>query len=91
LSYVIWQYPGRIPCNGKFVREVCIIGLIDLHKAYNSTELFVNKFHLDFEHIALDCLEEVLYEKTWEEYMKDLPVNTSYYRTLDYAKLQLKV
>ena len=73
------------------MREVCILGLDDLHNAYNGMELFVNKFHLNYEPVALDCLEEVLHEKTWTEYVNDLPVNTSYYSSLDYAKLQLKL
>ncbi|XP_045158807.2 beta-1,3-galactosyl-O-glycosyl-glycoprotein beta-1,6-N-acetylglucosaminyltransferase-like [Mercenaria mercenaria] len=90
LRHVIWKFPGGISCSGKFVREVCILGVEDLGRAYNSIELFANKFHLDFEHIALDCLEELLYERTWKEYIEDIPIDMSYYKHLHYAKMQLK-
>ncbi|XP_045169948.2 beta-1,3-galactosyl-O-glycosyl-glycoprotein beta-1,6-N-acetylglucosaminyltransferase-like [Mercenaria mercenaria] len=90
LRHVIWQFRGGRSCSGKFVREVCILGVGDLHRAYNSIELFANKFYLDFEHIALDCLEELLYERTWKEYIEDIPIDTSYYKHLHYAKMQLK-
>ncbi|XP_053380004.1 N-acetyllactosaminide beta-1,6-N-acetylglucosaminyl-transferase-like [Mercenaria mercenaria] len=94
LRYVIWQFHGNSNlvkiCRGKFVREVCILGVEDLHSAYNSVGLFANKFYLNFEHIALDCLEELLYEKTWKEYLEDVSIDTSYYYHLDYAKMQLK-
>ncbi|XP_045168989.2 N-acetyllactosaminide beta-1,6-N-acetylglucosaminyl-transferase-like isoform X2 [Mercenaria mercenaria] len=89
LRHVIW-FPGSRVCYGKVVREVCILGVRDLHRAYNSIELFANKFYLDFEHIALDCLEELLYERTWKEYIEDIPIDTSYYKHLHYAKMQLK-
>ncbi|XP_045214018.2 N-acetyllactosaminide beta-1,6-N-acetylglucosaminyl-transferase-like [Mercenaria mercenaria] len=94
LRYVIWQFKGYRDhvktCYGKFVRQVCVLGVEDLPSAYTSVGLFANKFYLDFEPIALDCLEELLYERTWKEYLEDISIDTSYYSHLDYAKLQLK-
>ncbi|XP_045214010.2 N-acetyllactosaminide beta-1,6-N-acetylglucosaminyl-transferase-like [Mercenaria mercenaria] len=94
LRYVIWQFKGQLDlvktCHGKFVRQVCVFGVGDLHSAYNSVGLFANKFYLDFEPTALDCLEELLYDRTWKEYLEDIPIDTSYYSNLDYSKMQSK-
>lgn len=71
------------------MRNICVLGVGDLHRAYTDVGLFANKFHLDFEHLALDCLEEVLYDKTWKQFIKDEKIDTSYYAHLDYNKKKL--
>ncbi|XP_064642576.1 beta-1,3-galactosyl-O-glycosyl-glycoprotein beta-1,6-N-acetylglucosaminyltransferase 3-like [Lineus longissimus] len=55
--YLVWQR-GKNVCAGKWVREVCVAGVGDLHKAMKSNGLFINKLHLSFQPLALDCLEE---------------------------------
>ena len=49
---------GRKPCHGKFVRQICINGVGDLGAITKGSGLFVNKFHLRYQHLALDCMEE---------------------------------
>lgn len=51
-------------CYGKRARSVCVIGVGDLYYLLDGPELFVNKFHQDFEPIAQDCLEELIYNRT---------------------------
>jgi hypothetical protein len=55
--YVTWKV-GKNVCAGKWVREVCVAGVGDLHKAVSSTGVFINKLYFDFQPLALDCLEE---------------------------------
>ncbi|OAF69164.1 hypothetical protein A3Q56_03113 [Intoshia linei] len=51
-------------CHGKIVRGLCIFGIGDLHWLINRRELFVNKFHLTYQSLALDCLEMWLKKET---------------------------
>jgi hypothetical protein len=90
LRFVIWGNKGDGNCHGYYVRNVCVLGVEDLYRAYNGMDLFVNKFHLGYEHLALDCLEEVLYELTWKEFVDDIHIDASYYKHLHYVKMQLK-
>lgn len=61
--YVIWENSGR-PCYGKIVRQVCIFGLRDLKGITRKRALFVNKFHLNYQYLALDCMELWLRKRT---------------------------
>lgn len=69
-----WEGTAK-PCHGKYVRRVCVYGVGDLPLLINRKELFVNKLHLDFEPLALDCLEETLYNVTRNEYFQTLEGN----------------
>ncbi|XP_052264525.1 beta-1,3-galactosyl-O-glycosyl-glycoprotein beta-1,6-N-acetylglucosaminyltransferase-like isoform X1 [Dreissena polymorpha] len=53
--YAAW---GGDPCQGKFVRGVCIFGVGDLQELVSKRHLFVNKFFLDYQPLGLDCIEE---------------------------------
>ena len=92
LRYKNWNYGMEVfhrECLGKYVRDICVLGLGDVHKAYNGVELFANKFNLDFEYLALDCLEAVLYMNTWKQFLLDELIDTSYYEHLDFIKYKL--
>lgn len=52
------SWGGVDTCRGKFVRGVCVYGLGDLPSLVTRAHLFVNKFHLDYQPLALLCLEE---------------------------------
>lgn len=67
--YVNW---GNNVCHGKIVRQICINGVGDLHVITTKPQLFVNKFHLDYQYLALDCLEEWFSNKTFGYYQKKL-------------------
>ena len=76
-----WSWKHR-ECQGKWVREVCVLGIGDLPWAYNRPELFVNKLHMDFEPLTLDCMEELMYNRTIAQH----PFDPTYYENLDIVK-----
>ncbi|KAH9515052.1 Beta-1,3-galactosyl-O-glycosyl-glycoprotein beta-1,6-N-acetylglucosaminyltransferase [Bulinus truncatus] len=80
------RYPFYWPCGGKRVRRVCIFGVKDLELLVNRRELFANKFILDFEPLALDCLEEWHFNMTLAEYAGKLTIDTSWYQNLDIVR-----
>ena len=93
LRYKNWTpeagiYPRK--CYGKIVRDICILGVGDIHKAVSDIGLFANKFHADFEPVGLDCLEAWLYERTWQQYLTNATIDVSYYKQLDQVKYQLR-
>ncbi|XP_035692953.1 N-acetyllactosaminide beta-1,6-N-acetylglucosaminyl-transferase-like [Branchiostoma floridae] len=51
------QYP---PCQGKYVRDVCIFGVGDMQWLIDCHHLFANKFDLNFDPVILQCLQELL-------------------------------
>ena len=91
--YTNWSPPNSMswtrPCAGKYVRGVCILGIGDVYRAYGDVGLFVNKFHTDYQYLGYDCLEEVLHEKTWQQYLNDEDIDVQWYKHLDYAKYKL--
>ncbi|ELU11398.1 hypothetical protein CAPTEDRAFT_83082, partial [Capitella teleta] len=50
--------PFNYPCAGQRVRMICIFAAGDLQLLASRPELFANKFYLDWEPLALDCMEE---------------------------------
>ncbi|XP_069131827.1 beta-1,3-galactosyl-O-glycosyl-glycoprotein beta-1,6-N-acetylglucosaminyltransferase-like [Argopecten irradians] len=73
-------------CYGKFVRTICIFGVRDLPLLGQRPELFANKFHLDFEPLALDCLEEMIYNKTRDGSGQNSFFDTSLYEKLSFVQ-----
>ncbi|WAQ97710.1 GCNT3-like protein [Mya arenaria] len=73
---------GVDPCKGKYVRGVCVFGLGDLAALVHKRHLFVNKFHLEYQPLALECLEEWLHNRTAEPAHQ--PLNLTYYRKLPF-------
>ncbi|XP_075864733.1 beta-1,3-galactosyl-O-glycosyl-glycoprotein beta-1,6-N-acetylglucosaminyltransferase [Microcebus murinus] len=72
--FVKWQYyEGDMskgapypPCNGIHVRSVCIFGAGDLNWMLRKHHLFANKFDVDVDHFAIQCLDEHLRRKALE-------------------------
>ena len=62
-----------------------MFGTGDLPLLATREELFANKFHEDFQPETLDCLEEMLANRTLEETLGTLLFNDSYYRTRDFV------
>lgn len=79
-------YPFDYPCKGQRVRMVCVWSTGDLSLLKNRPELFTNKFYLDYEPLALDCMEELHYNRTREEVMGTRQFSTNYYQHLDMVK-----
>ena len=82
MRFVNW---GNLPCTSKFVRGVCIIGVGELHLLVKARQLFANKFYLDFEPYALDCMEEWLYNRTRDEYLGVSDFDNSFYKKADFV------
>ena len=78
--YASWG--GRDPCQGKFVRGVCVFGVGDLSMLVKLPYLFANKFHRDFQPLALDCMEEWIYNRTFEKNT----LNLTYYKNLPFIR-----
>ena len=74
--YVSWGGP----CHGKFVRVICIFGVGDLNQLVSRKELFANKCYLDYQYLAMDCIEEYIYNKSFS----NLPFETFYYKTMPF-------
>ena len=66
---------------GKFIRGVCVFGLGDLQNLVKMPHLFANKFHINFQPLTLSCMEEWLYNRTYE---RDT-LNATYYRNLPFV------
>ena len=85
-TYALWGGEGK--CHGKFVHGVCIYGVGDLQNLKLRKELFANKFHLDHQPYALDCIEEWHYNKTVNPSLSNL--NLTYYEHLPFIKKKTK-
>ncbi|XP_064594616.1 beta-1,3-galactosyl-O-glycosyl-glycoprotein beta-1,6-N-acetylglucosaminyltransferase-like [Liolophura sinensis] len=84
--FVVWYHaPIQYPCEGKFVREVCVFGVRDLPMIILQPHLFVNKFHLDYQQFAQDCLEEWHFNRTRDEFLYDLQFDDTCYKNLDFV------
>ncbi|XP_070287572.1 beta-1,3-galactosyl-O-glycosyl-glycoprotein beta-1,6-N-acetylglucosaminyltransferase [Myotis yumanensis] len=72
--FVKWQYfEGDVykgapypPCNGVHVRSVCVFGAGDLNWILRKHHLFANKFDVDIDLFAIQCLDEHLRLKALE-------------------------
>ncbi|XP_064642862.1 beta-1,3-galactosyl-O-glycosyl-glycoprotein beta-1,6-N-acetylglucosaminyltransferase-like isoform X2 [Lineus longissimus] len=82
--YMVWL--PDTDCQGRFVRQVCVMGVGDLQTLTTRKELFVNKLHLDFQFLALDCLEEWIFQKMREEYATGRKLDTTYYEGLEFVR-----
>ena len=69
VRFVIWGGANgtNITCHGKWQRSVCVFGVGDLPALASRPELAANKFQLDFEPLALDCMEQLHYKRLAEQ------------------------
>ncbi|XP_078331661.1 N-acetyllactosaminide beta-1,6-N-acetylglucosaminyl-transferase-like isoform X3 [Crassostrea virginica] len=68
------------PCRGKYVRDICVFGVGDLHSLVLKKELFANKFYYDYQPYALICMEKWIQHKSLNGLTSDLDLK--YYRDL---------
>jgi len=75
--------PFNWPCGGKRIRLICIFGIGDLPLLASRPELFANKFHIDYQPLALDCMEELHYKRLHDEIIagNTAEFDTSVYET----------
>ena len=58
-----WSYhAGRLypECQGQYVRNICVYGVGDLQWLTQQTHMFANKFDINFDHMAVTCIEHWL-------------------------------
>lgn len=94
IRYKRWQTDDTgsyTACRGKYVRGICVIGIGDLPELAYSQGLFVNKLYLEYEYLALDCLEEVLLQRTYDQYENgQIGTDIRFYQNIDQVKYQVK-
>lgn len=76
-TLVQWVHSSR-KCGGKYVRGICIFGVSDLQNIVWNKELFVNKFYADYQYLALDCIEQWIWNRT----RHPLPIDLRHYSNL---------
>ncbi|XP_064616263.1 N-acetyllactosaminide beta-1,6-N-acetylglucosaminyl-transferase-like [Liolophura sinensis] len=77
--YKLWK---PIPCNGTYVRQICIFAKGDLPRLAQAPQLFANKFYFDYGELAYECLDELHWNRTRDEYLYGLNFNTTFYENL---------
>lgn len=73
------------PCKGQRVRMICVFGTGDLPLLATRRELFANKFYLDYHRFALDCMEELHFNHTRDEYLGKLAFDARWYSKLGFV------
>jgi hypothetical protein len=52
-----WNFHVNVTCAGKWVRQICNVGLGDLPWVISSPQMFLNKIRLEDQPTAFRCLE----------------------------------
>ena len=89
-SHFVNWYPNRHhinswPCHGKCVRTVCVFGPGDLPLLASVPHLFANKFYWDYERYARDCMEELIFNRTRDEYLRKIEFDVGFYKGLGFV------
>ncbi|XP_050409404.1 beta-1,3-galactosyl-O-glycosyl-glycoprotein beta-1,6-N-acetylglucosaminyltransferase [Patella vulgata] len=85
---VIWDWDHGVTCHGKHVRSVCVLGSRDLPWLSLRPNIFANKFDIDYDPVAIDCLEQFInfrtkhptFSQTNWKYFLNMP-HVAHYRT----------
>ncbi|XP_060064736.1 beta-1,3-galactosyl-O-glycosyl-glycoprotein beta-1,6-N-acetylglucosaminyltransferase-like [Ylistrum balloti] len=80
---IIWEN-DKVSCEGRYIRGVCVFGRKDLTWLTSRPQLFANKFNYKMDNTAIDCLEDIIRNRTLLNNMDSL--NWYYYRNLPHAK-----
>ncbi|CAD6194440.1 unnamed protein product [Caenorhabditis auriculariae] len=77
-----WVYSNANECATKTVRHaICLLGVEDLPTIAGLPNVMINKMMPDFDYAAVDCLNELLYNRTVFK-QNDHPLETSYYENM---------
>jgi len=72
---------GKQNCYGRRIHGICVFGIVDLPTLSNQHELFANKFRLNTDPIAYQCLEELILNRS----KLDLPLyDATFYRQMPF-------
>ncbi|XP_070580626.1 beta-1,3-galactosyl-O-glycosyl-glycoprotein beta-1,6-N-acetylglucosaminyltransferase-like [Ptychodera flava] len=69
----IWQGSVSGDCQGKLVRQICVYSWRDLPYLATRPQLFANKFHADYDSVVLECLSELIQNRTNNPIKLNLP------------------
>jgi hypothetical protein len=72
-------------CRGKWVRGMCVYSYKDLPFLRSRRELFANKFHLHTFPVAYECMEELIFNRTRDEFQGKRKFNASWYSSFDFV------
>ncbi len=84
--FVLWSITTKNCIGGNLVRGVCIMSTGYLPILHTRKKLFVNKFHLTYEPLALDCLEQFIWYRTANQILGYDQLDTTYYANLSFVK-----
>ena len=70
---------------------VCIFGVGDLPLLVSRPELYANKFYLDYEPLALDCMEQLFYSRLRKDVLDgdSADFDTSLYASQNFVRNHL--
>ena len=74
VSRAFWNiYPKKTECIEKyFIHDICILSVSDLpYLKKVSNTWFFNKYRIDYDHVVMDCMEELLLKKNFREHVID--------------------
>lgn len=81
--YAAWG--GRDKCSGMWKHGVCVFGVGDLKQLQTRKEFIANKFYMDFQPFALDCMEEYIKYRV----RCPSPRETDFYKALPFIRKNL--
>ncbi len=81
--FKIWQNQVE-HCDGRWWRYICNFGVGDLKRVTTATELFANKFRIEFDAIAFECMEQWYLNRTQTGQHPDF--NVSFYKQQKWVK-----
>uniref|UniRef100_K1RB74 Beta-1,3-galactosyl-O-glycosyl-glycoprotein beta-1,6-N-acetylglucosaminyltransferase 4 n=1 Tax=Magallana gigas TaxID=29159 RepID=K1RB74_MAGGI len=66
--------------------KVCVFGVGDLSLLARRPEFFTNKFHTEYQEAALLCMDQLIYNRTRDEYYQRLGFDLQYYEKLPHIR-----
>ena len=69
---VIWIRDNET-CRGKVIHQICIVGVGDLPRIMQKAgrHFFHNKYFIEYDHIVMSCMEEMIVQKNKLEYQQE--------------------
>lgn len=79
VGHYFWRTTKKevsLPCFGKTVHGICVVNCGDLPRVMRETDsgrtaLFQNKYFMEWDHVAMDCMEERIVEMNRREYREE--------------------
>lgn len=77
-------------CHGsRSFHGYCTFGVGDLPYLINRKELFAFRFRWDIDRLVLQCMEQMIYQRSKEQFMYPKDYDLSFYKHLEIVKHQL--